>query len=227
MRFLLKTALSLGLLWNVVVAQAITPVVIKKETNNYILDIKYPQGFESATVNADIKNFIEATQNSFMKDLSQDASTPANAPGKTGLNITYAVPYKSKNALSVRFNISIYHRGAAHPSNNIIIENFINGRPVNLSDLFVSGSNYLKPLAIVSNKAITAKKISDEQWIKEGTSPIEKNYQVWYFTKQGIAILFNNYQVAAYVFGEQTVDIPLSVIASLLKPEIAKTVWSR
>ena len=224
---LLKTAWFLGLLLNVVVAQAITPVIINKETNNYILNIKYPQGFQSAAVNSAIKNFIETTQNSFMKDLSQDADTPADAPGKTGLNITYSVPYKSKNALSVRFNISIFHRGAAHPANNVVVENFINGHPVKLADLFAPGSDYLKPIAAFSYKAITAEKISDDQWIKEGTDPSEKNYQVWYFTKKGIAIIFNNYQVAAYVFGEQLVHIPLALISSQIKPDISKTVWSR
>lgn len=226
MQLLLKTALFLGLILNVLVAQAITPVVIKKETKSYILDIEYPQGFDSSEVNSVIKNYIQSTQKSFMKELSDDADTPADAPGKTGLNIRYLVPYKSNDALSVRFNISIYHRGAAHPSNNVVVENFIKGHPVKLDDLFVSGSDYLKPIAAFSNKVITEKKISDEEWVKEGTSPTDKNYQVWYFTNEGLAIIFNSYQVAAYVYGEQTIDIPLDTISSLVKPEILKTVWS-
>ncbi len=222
----LKIGLSLGLLLNVVIAQAITPVTIKKETADYLLDIKYPQGFQSADVNSVIKNFIEKTQKQFMKDLAEDADTPADAPGKTGLNITYSVPYKSKNALSVRFNVSIYHRGAAHPSNTVVVENFVAGHPVKLADLFVPGADYLKPIAAFCKKAITAKKISDEKWINEGTKPVEENYQVWSFTDKGIAIIFNSYQVAAYVYGEQTVAIPRAAIASLMKPELSKIVWS-
>lgn len=226
MQFLVKTALSLGLILNVLVAQAITPVGIKKETKNYILDIEYPQGFESSEVNLVIKNYIETTQKNFMKELSNDADTPADAPGKTGLNIRYSVPYNSNGVLSVRFNMSIFHRGAAHPSNNVVVENFIKGHSVKLADLFVSGSDYLKPIAAFSRKIITEKKISDEQWIKEGTTPIDKNYQVWYFTNEGLAIIFNSYQVAAYVYGEQTIEIPLATISSLVKPDILKTVWS-
>jgi hypothetical protein len=222
----LKICFSLGLVLNAAVAQAITPVVIKKETNDYLLDIKYPQGFQSADVNSVLKNFIEKTQKQFMNDLAEDANTPADAPGKTGLNITYSVPYKSKNALSVRFNVSIYHRGAAHPSNTVVVENFIAGHPVKLADLFVSGADYLKPIAALSNKAIAAKKISDAKWINEGTKPVEKNYTVWSFTPKGIAIIFNNYQVAAYVYGEQTVAIPLAAISSMIKPKLSETVWS-
>jgi len=222
----LQTGLSLVLLLNVTLAQAIAPVVIKKETANYILDIKYPQGFQSVEVNSAIKDFIEKTQKGFMNDLSQDADTPADAPGKTGLNIVYSIPYKSKNALSVRFDVSIYHRGAAHPANTVVVENFIAGHPVQLADLFVDGADYLKPIAAFSKQAITAKNISDEKWITEGTQPTAKNYQVWAFNKKGIFILFNSYQVAAYVYGPQTVVIPLATLSSLIKPKLSETVWS-
>lgn len=225
-RYSLQASLSLALLLNVTLAHAIAPVVIKKETANYILDIKYPQGFQSPEVNSVIKDFIEKTQKGFMSELSQDADTPADAPGKTGLNIVYSIPYKSKNALSVRFDVSIYHRGAAHPSNKIVVENFIAGHSVQLADLFVEGADYLKPIAAFSRQAITAKKISDEKWISEGTKPTAENYQVWAFNKKGISILFNSYQVAAYVYGPQTVVIPLATLSSLIKPELSKTVWS-
>ncbi|BCA96418.1 endo-1,4-beta-xylanase [Legionella antarctica] len=222
----LKICFSLGLLLNVAFAQAITPVAVKKETADYIVDIKYPQGFQSGVVNSTIKHLIEKTQQEFIKELAEDADTPADAPGKTGLNITYTVPYKSKHALSVRFNVSIYHRGAAHPSNTVVVENFVAGHPVKLADLFVSGADYLTPIAAFCNNAITAKKISDEKWIREGTKSVEDNYQVWSFTGEGIAIIFNSYQVAAYVYGEQTVAIPRAKIASIMKPELAKIVWS-
>ncbi|WP_298627157.1 DUF3298 and DUF4163 domain-containing protein [uncultured Legionella sp.] len=225
LNLLFKTGLTFGLILNAFLVHAITPTVIKKETADYILDIKYPQGFESPAVNTTIQDLIASTQKSFMNELSEDADTPADAPGKTGLNITYSVPYKTKTALSVRFNISIFHKGAAHPSNTVVMKNFINGKEVMLADLFVPGANYLNPIAAVAKKTITAKKISDEQWISEGTKPTAENYSVWHFTDKGIAIIFNSYQVAAYVYGEQTVNIPLALIANLVKPVVAKTVW--
>lgn len=226
MNWLLKTSLLTILCLTASGAYAATTEVIKKETADYILDIKYPQGFQSAEVNTAIQDYINTIQKSFMNELSEDADTPADAPGKTGLNITYSIPYQTKTALSVRFNISIFHRGAAHPSNTIDVQNFINNRSVKLSDLFVSGADYLKPISEFANKEITSKNISDESWIKEGTKPTTENYSVWHFTDKGIAIIFNNYQVAAYVYGEQTVSIPLSLISSMVKPEISKVVWS-
>ncbi|HFF3625860.1 DUF3298 and DUF4163 domain-containing protein [Legionella pneumophila] len=225
MNLINKIGLMFGLLFYSFLASAITTEVIKKETAEYLLDIKYPQGFQSNGVNQAVKEFITNQQKSFMNELSEDADTPADAPGKTGLNITYAIPYQSTNALSVRFNISIYHRGAAHPSNAVKVLNFIKSQPVQLSDLFVPGSDYLQPIANLAKKEITVKKISDENWIKEGTKPTQENYSIWHFTKNGIAIVFNTYQVAAYVYGEQTVDVPLSLISAMVKPEISKAVW--
>lgn len=224
-KLMLKAGFTSGLFFTAFLVQAETPVVIKKETSAYILDVKYPQGFKTDSVNTAIKSFIDSTQKAFMNELSEDEDTPADAPGKTGLNVTYSIPYKSDTALSVQFNVSIYHKGAAHPANTVAVVNFVKGQEVKLADLFVSGADYLKPISAFAKKAITAKKISDEQWISEGTKPTTENYAVWYFTDKGIAVLFNSYQVAAYVYGEQTINIPLSLISVMLKPEIAKSVW--
>lgn len=207
-------------------AGGVSSEAIKKETANYLLDIKFPQGFQSEEVNITIKDFITETQTGFMKELSEDANTPADAPGKTSLNINYSIPFESKDVQSIQFNVSIFHRGAAHPSNTIRVLNFIKGKPVQLGDLFVPGSDYLSVIAKYSSKAITAKDISDENWIKDGTKPTLENYSTWCFSKKGISIIFNTYQVAAYVYGEQRVEIPLSLISSNIKPEVSKVVWS-
>ena len=226
MKLLIKSGLPIVLMVYSLFAQAITTKEIKKETSQYVIDIKYPQGFKYAEVNTTIKEFIENTQDTFMNELSEDAKIPADAPGKTGLNITYSVPYNTNNALSIRFNVSVYHRGAAHPENKVIVTNFLNGHGITLADLFVKEADYLDPISRIANKEITAKKISDKQWIAEGTKPTNDNYSVWFFTNNGIAIIFNSYQVAAYVYGAQTVDIPFSAISKLIKPELAKVVWS-
>jgi hypothetical protein len=103
--------------------------------------------------------------------------------------------------------------------------NFINNRQLELAELFVPGADYLKPIAELCSKEITAKNISDAKWIREGTKAVAENYHVWSFTPEGLAIIFDSYQVAAYVYGPQTVAIPLSTIETLVKPELLKTVW--
>ena len=221
----LKIALSLCFMMYSFSVQALTPVTIKKETTSNIIDVKYPQGFREARVNTAVKEFIEFTQKSFLKEIAEDDDS-TDSTGKSGLNITYSIPYEQNGALSVRFNISVYHRGAAHPLNTVSILNFIKGQQVKLADLFLPGADYLKPISQLCSKEITAKDISDPKWIKDGTAPVTDNYNVWSFTPEGIDIIFDSYQVAAYVYGEQTVSIPLSKLSALIKPEILKTVWN-
>ena len=206
-------------------AYAVTPVSVKKETPNYLIDIQYPQGFQYSKIDSGLKEYIATMKKSFLTELADELDTPKDAPGKTGLTVKYSILYDTKTALSVRFDISIYHRGAAHPINTVAVHNYLNGEQQQLADLFVKGADYLKPIALFCNKAITAKKISDANWIKEGTKPTLDNYSVWYFTNKGIAIIFNTYQVAPYAYGAHAVDIPFSVISSLLKPELSKAVW--
>lgn len=212
---------------SVVWAETITPVVIKEETPTYLIDIKYPQGFAEPNVNTTLKKYIAQTQKGFLNELSEDEDTPVDAPGKTSLNVTYSILYNAKSALSIRYDVSIFHKGAAHPINSVVVHNFYKGKALHLIDVFAPGVDYLKPIARFCNKAITAKKISDTKWITEGTKPTLENYSVWYFTNKGIAIIFNTYQVAAYVYGDQTVEIPFSLLASILKPELVNTVWGK
>lgn len=221
----LKIALSLCFMMYSFSVQAITPVTIKKETTSSIIDVKYPQGFREARVNTVVKDFMEFTQKSFLKEIAEDDDSTDGA-GKSGLNVTYSIPYEQNGALSVRFNVSVYHRGAAHPLNTVSVLNFIKGQQVKLGDLFLPGADYLKSISQLCSKEITAKDISDAKWIKDGTAPVTDNYNVWSFTPEGIDIIFDSYQVAAYVYGEQTVSIPLSKLSALIKPEILNTVWN-
>ncbi len=209
-----------------VYVHAINSVHIKKETPAYTMNVTYPQGFEEKKIDLLIKKYIDETQKSFLNELSEDEDTPADAPGKTHLNVIYSVLYNAKTALSIRFDVSIYHRGAAHPLNTIVINNFLKTEPIKLADLFLPQADYLPVIAAYCKKIITSKKISDSKWIEEGTKVNSDNYSVWYFTDKGISVVFNTYQVAAYVYGEQIVAIPLALISSQLKPEIIKMLWN-
>lgn len=222
---IIKITCGVLFLVHTVWADSIKPVTIQQETAKYIIDIKYPQGFVEDNVNTVLKQYIATTQKSFFNELSEDDDTPADAPGKTGLNVTYSILYNTKAALSVRFDVSIFHKGAAHPLNTVVVHNFLNGKNVELSDVFQPKSNYLQVIAAFCKKAIAAKNISDPKWIEEGTKPTLENYNTWYFKKEGIGILFNTYQVAAYVYGVQKVTIPVSVISSIVKPALLKTLW--
>lgn len=211
-------ALSINTVW----ASAPQTVTIKKETDSFDLDLKYPQGFADKNIDSIVKAFIDETQKA---DANPDANDVPNAPGKNSLYIDYKIEFQNKHAVSLLFNVAVYNRGAAHPNNTVRTFNFIDGKEITLDELFKPETNYLSKLAELSRPAILKKKISDENWVTTGTKPTKENYRNWHFAADGLAIVFDTYQVAAYVYGPQTITISKSKLTTWLQPSVAKAVW--
>lgn len=203
---------------------AIEASSIKQSTDTLWVDVNFPQGFSNKTIDSTINDFVQQ-QTAEIQKVNQQDNMPADLPGKNGLTITYEVPYNTANALSVILNISKNTRGAAHPANSIKTFNFINNQLVGIDALFLPNSNYLQHISDYSSNIFTNKNISDANWIKEGTSPDLKNYQNWYFTPNGLAIIFDTYQVAAYVYGPQTLVIPRQLVVQWMQPQMIQLVW--
>lgn len=205
-------------------AQPTKTIVINKETADFVQDIKYPQGFTTPSIDSQIKQFIETTQ----KDWSNqpvDSSTPADLPGKNGLSINYEIKYQTKKTLSLVFYVSTFARGAAHPNNSVVTFNFVDGKELTLDQLFKKDSGYLAFLAKKSRELLAKKSFSDKEWVAKGTEPRPENYKKWYLTKKGLTLIFDTYQVAAYVYGPQELTIKKVEIKPLLKPELFSAVW--
>ena len=91
------------------------------------------------------------------------------------------------------------------------------------SNIFIPASNYLQIFSDYSQKHLT-RRLSNTAMIVAGTSPFPENFRNWNLKSRGILITFDEYQVAPYVDGPQTILIPYSV----LKPVIShhSPVWS-
>lgn len=80
-----------------------------------------------------------------------------------------------------------------------------------------------------SPEAIREWKTNMTQMLGDGTKPTSVNYSVFVVhagtapdaASPGLTLIFPPYQVAAYVYGTQTVDVPASVFAKFLKPAYA------
>lgn len=217
--------LSYFLLHSLVWAVPPKTIVIKRETTDFDLSIKYPEGFPDAEVGERIKAFIAESQKSAAELDSQDQKQSGDTFGKSSLYIDYKIEFQNKDALSILFNISAYSQGAAHPSNSVKTFNFIQGQSVTLAHLFVPNSNYLNQIATLSRKALGKKKMTDRDWLIKGTTATQENYRNWHFTQDGLAIVFDTYQVAPYFYGPQTVKIPKSELTNWLRPDVTKAVW--
>jgi len=80
-----------------------------------------------------------------------------------------------------------------------------------------------------SPEAIREWKTNMTQMLGDGTKPTSVNYSVFVVragttpgaASPGLTLIFPPYQVAAYVYGTQTVDVPASAFAKFLKPAYA------
>lgn len=202
-------------------------VSINKETAATIINIKYPQGFKNKSIDQAVIKLVDNAQQSFAKPDPSAEKLPNDLPGKNSLNIDYKIMYQDKKAVSIFFSLSMFTRGAAHPANSIEILNFIDGKPVSLSDLFKPDSSYLTKIADHARTVLQKRDLnSDKTWLNDGTKAVASNYKNWYFTPFGISIVFDTYQVAAYVYGPQTVEISKAQFKSWLRPSVAAMVWS-
>ncbi len=138
------------------------------------------------------------------------------------LNIDYSNSHNDK-LLTHRLD-SYSFTGGAHGGNNVETYTFDStGQQVNISDLFINPNTGLKN---ISSKVI-AKIKSDpnyteaisSEWFTDGTIPTAENYATFMINSVDIKIIFQQYQIAPYAYGNIEVSIPLSEIINDIKPE--------
>ena len=112
---------------------------------------------------------------------------------------------------------------------NIVVTGYIfdrrTGAELTPSDLFVDDS-YLEMLSDLTRVALATRikngeLASDQEWIEQGTAPIAEHFDTVLFHADGtVRVMFDKYQVAAGVEGIVEVELPISVLADLLQPDI-------
>jgi hypothetical protein len=199
---------------------------------NYQIEAQYPQ-FTGGAATPSFEKFNQTARAAVMKDVSEFKKTMAPEEGEAPppedsmgsyLRIDYDVTLAQDDLISVKFDVSNYFQGAAHPSSYSHVVNYDlkNGRPIKLADLFKPGAKYLQAISAFCiadlKKQASEKQLGDEQ-IQEGAAPLAKNYQSWTISKQGLGINFDTYQVGAYAVGPQFVLVPYSALKDLIKPD--------
>jgi hypothetical protein len=140
-----------------------------------------------------------------------------------GAGSSYIQQYKllspPGNLLSLKFSIMIYIEGSAHPGTHTrtVTYDLEAGSDVSLAQLFVSGSDYLTPIANYCIAQLKTRNIGFEAFAS-GADPIPANYGSWNITPQGLMITFDEYQVAAYAAGVQEVVVPYTELQSVIDP---------
>lgn len=175
--------------------------------------------------NTDVLAIIKEITDEFQQKVKDNESTLKLLPKSLSKeNNTLQVDYDSSSVesgdnyiMSVRFSVSGMIIGMAHPYHyyRVFNYNLDTGEQIELNQLFKPDADYL---AVLSNytRGELEKRLTEKDMVSEGTAPKPENFKVWNIKPNGLLITFNEYQVAPYVEGAQTVLVPYNIIKPIL-----------
>lgn len=183
--------------------------------------IPYAEGADPtrlANFNSLLKDTVQKEIASFRKGVQVNAPIQPVSAGSS-FDLTYTVIGQALDYWSIKYDISFYFDGAAHPGhyNMNINYDLDRDRPLTLDELFLPGSNYLQVIADYCKAELTKRDIAFEGF-STGADPLPENYTHWNMSNEGLVITFDEYQVAPYAAGPQVVVIPFSALQSVSDP---------
>ena len=154
----------------------------------------------------------------FKTSMKDQPATPIVAG--SSFDVKYELLSPPGYVYSIKFNVMGYTDGAAHPYHfsKTVTFNLETGKEVTLDELFLPGSNYLQIFSDISKADLSARDIGFDPTFFTGADPMPENYKSWNITADGLLITFDEYQVAAYAAGPQTVTIPYSALKDVIDP---------
>lgn len=173
-----------------------------------------------ATFNTVLKQVVDNDIEAFKKDVLAFASTPPILGGSS-FDLRYTVLGQRGEIWSIQYQVEYFADGAAHPAHYSVSLNYDleNSREITLDELFTPGSNYLQVLSDLCKADLSKRDIGFTEGFTQGADPLPENYTRWNLSNEGfLVITFDEYQVAPYAAGPQTVTIPFSEIQSIANP---------
>ncbi|HTP02081.1 MAG TPA: RsiV family protein [Anaerolineales bacterium] len=178
-------------------------------------------GKQDARINA-FNALMLATVRSAADNFKQQvANLPAAPDAQTStFDLRYNLVSPPGNILSLKFDIQTFLSGAAHPGtiSRTVSFDLQEGRQLSLADLFASDVDFLTPISEYCIAELGNRDIGFEGF-ELGATADPGNYRNWNITSDGLMITFDEYQVAPYAAGPQTVVIPFRDLAQLIRPD--------
>jgi len=208
--------------------QQVTLTSVASETDNKAPDYKLTLQTPTLTGSDDprVKAFNDqaaAVIQQAVDDFKNNVNSMPSVPVSNGssLDVQYKLLSQPRNILSIKFEMMGYVNGAAHPYHLNPTLNFDleSGKELSLADLFLPNSDYLSPISKYCVAQLNTRDIGFTDTFTQGADPKPDNYKNWNITADGLLITFDEYQVAAYAVGPQTVVIPYSELKSLINPQ--------
>ncbi len=171
-----------------------------------------------------VAEIIENAVAEFKLEASNNQIISKNIPKsalKNNLYIDFSTSFLQSGKypiISIRFNIQGDIIGQAHGFHKHVTLNFDlkNGEELSLSDLFKENSDYLKIIADYTNGVLSKAPAANKELIDNGTKPTEDNFLRWNVKPNGLLFTFEEYQVAPYSSGAQTVLVPYAILNDVI-----------
>jgi hypothetical protein len=189
------------------------PTVSSTTVNQAAPDGRWTATFEKPVVGgvpaaAAMSNSITTKVNAYISSFT--AGLPAVSPpeGASTLEGTYSVAFVSPQLLSLRFSVTIYISGGAHPVTYVGSINFDvpTGTVIQLPDIFTSTAAALPVVTNKAHAALTAALGADLFW--PATITMNDFGHAWVFTTGGLEVAWDQGEMAPMASG------PVSVVVS-------------
>ena len=209
------------------ISQQVTLVAVPfSETNpgpdfpSYTITAKTPQltGSDDPRVlafNQRLNNLVTKEMDMFRQSFQGLPVTPLTSG--SSLDVKYSLISQYADIWSLKFDFPFYSDGAAHPGLYSITMNYDlgQGKELVLGDLFITNSNYLEAISNYCISELSKQPFFDSPF-QEGAQPTVENYRNWNIATDGLMITFDEYQVAPYAAGPQTVTIPYGELLQVI-----------
>jgi len=173
-------------------------------------------------INNDIVDIINGQMISF-RQAAEEVSSLDCALEQSNLEINYSTAYKDNGYISVLFETFSNPRCAAHPMTFRTSFNYsyVSKGLLTIDSLFEKDSGWLEYISDYCIKELKEKSKNDglennEMSILSGAGAKPENFRTFTFNGNTLDIIFNLYQVGPYIWGFQTVSIPLKNIKKML-----------
>lgn len=191
----------------------------------YTITVQRPRlaGSEDERVikfNERVNELIQGEINYFRENILAHMSTSPVSSGSF-FDVGYNLVYQRGDLWSFKFNFNGYADGAAHPFHYSRTLNYDleQGRKLSLSDLFTEEAGYLKAISSYCIAELSRRDIGFFGGFERGAEPTSENYRNWNIANEGLLITFDEYQVAPYAAGAQTVTVPYGELRPLINSQ--------
>lgn len=193
---------------------------IHKIESNEFYDIKID--YEETGIEKIDKSIVE-----YVNDKKKEFIDIVDISGRvetSKYNLIVNVQNKEYNNLISVQATSFAYTGGAHytrEDKSFIYNTKINNYITFLDLLIDEDFDKIKPIILESlyNYAKDKKIILNEDWVNNGTKYSLENYELFYFNKEGLNIVFVPYQVASWADGEIIINIPYDKLKGIIKDE--------